>query len=192
MGGGTLMKKKYIDLLKYLSNQNTASTSNEIANVLQVSPRSVKNFVHDINSMYGKKIILSSRSGYTINSKSNISLLLNENTEVLPQTNEERSYYIIKQLFLNHSSSLDIFDVCDYLCVSYSTIRSLLSKMNKTFSSYHIEFTCENEQICIKGNERDKRKLISYVINEEYRNSLINTEALAYNFKSRLTFNLLI
>lgn len=190
MGGGTLMKKKYIDLLKYLSNQNTASTSNEIANVLQISPRSVKNFVHDINSMYGKKIILSSRSGYTINSKSNISLLLNENTEVLPQTNEERSYYIIKQLFLNHSSSLDIFDVCDYLCVSYSTIRSLLSKMNKTFSSYHIEFTCENEQICIKGNERDKRKLISYVINEEYRNSLINTEALAYNFKSIDVFKL--
>lgn len=94
------MKKKYIDLLKYLSIQNSASTSNEIANVLQVSPRSVKNFVHEINSMYGKKIILSSRSGYTINSKSNISLLLNEDTEVLPQTHEERSYYIIKQLFL--------------------------------------------------------------------------------------------
>lgn len=62
--------------------------------------------------------------------------------------------------------------------------------MNKTFSSYHIEFTCENEQICIKGNERDKRKLISYVINEEYRNSLINTEALAYNFKSIDVFKL--
>lgn len=184
------MKKKYIDLLKYLSIQNSASTSNEIANVLQVSPRSVKNFVHEINSMYGKKIILSSRSGYTINSKSNISLLLNEDTEVLPQTHEERSYYIIKQLFLNHSSSLDIFDVCDYLCVSYSTIRSLLSKMNKTFSSYHIEFTCENEQIRIKGNEKDKRKLISYVINEEYRNSLINTEALAQNFKSIDVFKL--
>ena len=46
----------------------------------------------------------------------------------------------------------DFIDVCDYLCVSYSTIRSLLSKMNKTFSSYHIEFTCEKEQICIKGN----------------------------------------
>lgn len=176
------MKKKLVDMLQFLSQQTTSITSAELANALDISTRSVKNFVHEINSLYGTKIILSSRTGYTLNPKSNISLLLNEDNDTPPSTNEERSFYIIKQLFLNHTSKVEIFDLCDYLCIGYSTVRSLISKMNKTFSSYHVEFTCENEQVQIKGSEQDKRKLISYVINEEYKNSFINADNLMENF----------
>ncbi len=177
------MKKKLVDMLQYLSHHDTSITSAELANALNISSRSVKNFVQEINSLYNTKIILSSRNGYTLNPKSNISLLLNEDNNTPPSTNEERSFYIIKQLFLNHTSKVEIFDLCDYLCIGYSTVRSLISKMNKTFSSYHVEFTCENEQVKINGSEQDKRKLISYVINEEYKNSFINADSLMENFK---------
>lgn len=173
------MKKKHHELLKYLSSQNHAQTSNELANALQISNRSVKNYVSEINALYHKKLILASRNGYELNPQVSLQLLLNEHEDgMIPQTNEERAFYIIKQLILEHTTHLELFDLCDDLCISYSTIKSVISKMNKTFSSYHVEFICENDRVQIIGNEKDKRRLISYVIYEEAQNSFIDTHQL--------------
>lgn len=176
------MNKKQIEMIRFLSHQDKPITSNALANALQVTSRSIKNYVHEINGLYGKNIILSSRSGYELNPSTDSSLLFSNDYDSIPQTNEERSFYIIKQLILNHTSHLDIFDLCDFLCVSYSTIKAVISRMNKTFSAYHIEFICENDYVKIQGSEYNKRKLISYVINEEAKNSYINTNILCENF----------
>lgn len=176
------MNKKQIEMIHLLSKQNQPMTSASLASTLQVSSRSVKNYVHEINGLYGKSIIVSSRNGYSLNPNTNISLLISKDEDELPQTNEERAYYIIKQLVLNHSSHFDLFDLADYLCIGYSTLKSLISKMNKMFSTYDVEFVCENDILCIVGSEYNKRKLISYVINEEARQSFINIDLLASNF----------
>ena len=178
------MKKKQNELIKYLSENNKPINSIELAHALNISSRSVKNYVHEINELYGKNIILSSRLGYELNPTSNYFLLLSKEDATIPQTLEERSFYIIKQLVLNHSKQIEIFDLCDYLCVSYSTIKSIISKMNKTFSTYHIEFSCENDCVVMHGDEINKRKLLSYVINEESKNSFMNTAILKSNFSS--------
>ena len=178
------MKKKEQELLNYLSEFNKPIRSAEIANALDISVRSVKNYVHNINSLYGKNIILSSRNGYELNLQNNYSLVLTNSSEQIPQTLEERSFFIIKQLVLNHSAQIEIFDLCDSLCVSYSTIKSIISKMNKTYSSYDLEFYCEHDCVRIKGDEINKRKLLSYIINEESKSSIMNVNVLKNNFAS--------
>lgn len=178
------MKKKEQELLNYLSEFNKPIRSAEIANALDISVRSVKNYVHNINSLYGKNIILSSRNGYELNLQNNYSLVLTNSSEQIPQTLEERSFFIIKQLVLNHSVQIEIFDLCDSLCVSYSTIKSIISKMNKTYSSYNLEFYCEHDCVRIKGDEINKRKLLSYIINEESKLSIMNVNVLKNNFAS--------
>lgn len=178
------MKKKEQELLNYLSEFNKPIRSAEIANALDISVRSVKNYVHNINSLYGKNIILSSRNGYELNLQNNYSLILTNSSEQIPQTLEERSFFIIKQLVLNHSAQIEIFDLCDSLCVSYSTIKSIISKMNKTYSSYNLEFYCEHDCVRIKGDEINKRKLLSYIINEESKSSIMNVNVLKNNFAS--------
>ncbi len=178
------MKKKEQELLNYLSEFNKPIRSAEIANALDISVRSVKNYVHNINSLYGKNIILSSRNGYELNLQNNYSLVLTNSSEQIPQTLEERSFFIIKQLVLNHSAQIEIFDLCDSLCVSYSTIKSIISKMNKTYSSYNLEFYCEHDCVRIKGDEINKRKLLSYIINEESKSSIMNVNVLKNNFAS--------
>lgn len=178
------MKKKEQELLNYLSEFNKPIRSAEIANALDISVRSVKNYVHNINSLYGKNIILSSRNGYELNLQNNYSLVLTNSSEQIPQTLEERSFFIIKQLVLNHSVQIEIFDLCDSLCVSYSTIKSIISKMNKTYSSYNLEFYCEHDCVRIKGDEINKRKLLSYIINEESKSSIMDVNVLKNNFAS--------
>ena len=185
IGDNTLSKiisvthRTIIPLIKLKLN-NYKST--EIANVLGISSRSVKNYVHEINGLYGN-IITSSKNGYKANEKSANSLLALLDDNKIPQTNEERSFYIIKQLVLNHTSPcLDLFELCDFLCISYPIIKSVISKMNKTFSTYHVKFICKNDFIYIHGSEQNKRKLIGYVINEEAKNSYINTNLLKQDF----------
>lgn len=178
------MKKKEQELLNYLSEFNKPIRSAKIANALDISVRSVKNYVHNINSLYGKNIILSSRNGYELNLQNNYSLVLTNSSEQIPQTLEERSFFIIKLLVLNHSVQIEIFDLCDSLCVSYSTIKSIISKMNKTYSSYNLEFYCEHDCVRIKGDEINKRKLLSYIINEESKSSIMNVNVLKNNFAS--------
>ncbi len=172
------MQKNLNELLKYLLIQNKPQTSAEIAEALSISVRSVKNHVKEINTLYGKKIILSSRNGYRINSQITFSLLTDEREEQIPQTWDERAFYIIKQLILGHISRLDLFDLCDSLCVSYSTVKGVISRMNKTFASYQVEFICENDHVHMKGREKDKRKLISYILNEESDTSFMDTRQL--------------
>lgn len=178
------MKKKLTELLKYLSSQPKAFTSNELANALQISTRTIKNYVNEINSLYHKKIIFSSRSGYEINPQVSLDVLLSKESDQIPQTWEERAFYIIKQLVLEHTSHLELFELCETLCVSYSSIKSVISKLNKTFSSYHVEFLCEHDCVRLVGEEKDKRKLISYVIAEEFRNSFIDTNQLKNCFSN--------
>lgn len=172
------MQKNLNELLKYLLTQNKPQTSAEIAEALSISVRSVKNHVKEINALYGKKIILSSRNGYRINSQISSALLTDEHEEQIPQTWDERAFYIIKQLILGHTSRLDLFDLCDSLCISYSTVKSVISRMNKTFASYQVEFFCENDHVRMKGKEKNKRKLISYILNEESDTSYMDTRQL--------------
>ena len=63
----------------------------------------MKNYVKEINSLYSKKIILSSRNGYLINSLISPALLMEDSDEKIPQTWDERAYFIIKQLILGHT-----------------------------------------------------------------------------------------
>ena len=178
------MKKKQSELLQYLNTCHAPQKSTEIANALQISPRSVKSYVAQINSLYDKKIILSSRNGYELNRTMYSALFLDDGSDALPQTSEERAFYIIKQLILAHSSHLDLFDLCDYLCVSYSTIKADISKMNKTFGAYNVRFVCEHDCVKLIGEEFAKRKLIRYVISEESTTSFIDLNHLKEYFQA--------
>ncbi|MDO5405865.1 MAG: PTS sugar transporter subunit IIA [Eubacteriales bacterium] len=172
------MNRNQKELLKYLSCQTKPQSSTALANALNISARSVKSYVGDLNKLYGKKIILSSHNGYELNPVINLNLIMEDDEEQIPQTMEERAFYIIRQLILCHTSRLDLFELCEYLCVSYSTVKSVISMMNRMFATYQVKFVCENDCVLVVADELNKRRLISYVINEESKNSFIDTVQL--------------
>lgn len=174
------MKKKHMELLNYLLNHTTA-TSKELAAVLSISTRSVKNYVNEINLFSKQKAILSTKQGYVVQ-KEAAKLLLSIKEDDLPQTSEQRGFYIIKQIMLEHSSHVNIFDLCDSLYVSYSTIKADIAKMNKAFANFHVHFTCENDAVRLHGSEKDKRKLVSYVMYEETDQQFMDTGMIKESF----------
>lgn len=177
------MKKQHNDLIQFLMSQNYPLSSLELANHFNVSSRSIKNYVREINSKYQNNIIIASHHGYEINKKIS-SILHITSTETIPQTDEERSFYIIKQFILEYKSDIDLFELCDYLSLGYSTIKTLISKMNKMYATYNVKFICKNDYLQIIGNDKNLRQLISYVISEESKVHFLNPHKLKDYFKS--------
>ncbi|MDF9824807.1 lichenan operon transcriptional antiterminator [Breznakia sp. PF5-3] len=176
------MKKKHIELINYLCEQTRPTTSKELSNALGVSVRSIKNYVNTLNIQANEKIILSSNTGYTIHKSIALKLLDHQDTQI-PQTSEERAFYIVKQILVAHTSHLDLYELCESLYVSYSTLKADIAKMNKAFSNFHIEFVCENDTLKIIGSEKNKRKLVSYVIYEETNNKFMNADIIKDSFQ---------
>lgn len=175
------MKKKHLELLNYLLQHSTTVTSKELAAALSISSRSVKNYVNEINLLSSNKVIFSSKQGYDIQ-KEEAARVMNHPDDNLPQTSEERAFFIIKQIMLEHTSHLDIFDLCEDLFVSYSTIKADIAKMNKMFANFHVTFQCENDVVRICGNEKDKRKLVSYVMYEETNQQFMDANIIRDSF----------
>lgn len=177
------MKKKHIELLQYLLDNPQTCTSKALAAALGISPRSIKNYVIEINLQSNEQIILSSKSGYTLNTQA-AQKLLQQEVEQIPQTWEERSIYIVKQLMLGHTSHLDLYQLCEQLYVGYSTIKADISRMNKAYQNFDIQFVCENDCLRISGEEKNVRRLISFMVQEETSNNMMDITVLKESFPS--------
>lgn len=177
------MNKKEEQLIRILLEKKKPVSSAALAGEIQVSPRSIKNYVRQINHMSQEPLILSSHNGYEINSAQARSLLSDTNTEEkIPENVEQRAFYIVKEMTLRHLGSISMFDLCDKLAISYATLKSLISRMNKMFSAYDIEFTTKNDYLYVEGTEANKRRMINFVIHEETSNGVLNTDLIQQTF----------
>ena len=62
------MRNQQIQLIKILQNSDAPITSSTLANALNMSPRSIKSYINEINEML-PETIASSRKGYVIDMK---------------------------------------------------------------------------------------------------------------------------
>ncbi|MBC2291674.1 PTS transporter subunit EIIA [Listeria booriae] len=173
------MKPKQKDLIRYLLKQKEPTHAQQIALAINTSIRTVKNYVSDINNG-GQQIILSSPHGYS--AVPNLAIaLLGDKTSTTPQNYSDRVHYIIKKMLIEHQS-LNVFDLCENLFISYSTLKAELTKMNKTFRQYNIQVVTHNETLLIQGAEKDKRRLTSAIIFEETSYNFIDLTVLERSF----------
>ncbi|MDT2660585.1 PRD domain-containing protein [Enterococcus hulanensis] len=176
------MKEKQEYLLKLLLQQDTPISSRILAEKMNVSMRTVKNYIYELNKLGAVPVIASSNAGYTV-IREEAEKLLEEpkNDTALPQTFKERSFFIIKRILMENQQ-LNIFDLSEELFVSYSTLKSDLSRMNKAYEKYHVKFILKQDEIQIIGEEKEKRRLISYIIFEEVPHKFIDKQILEATF----------
>ena len=158
------MKRKQEDLIRYLYEHEEKLTSETLSKALSLSIRTIKSYIAELNLSY-PGLILSSNRGYTIH-KQKASVLLQYKDDI-PQDYEGRCIYLIKKLLLEKQHQLDIFDLCDELFISYSTLKNDIYKMNTSFAHFQITFSCVDNKIDIRGTEKNKRRLITHVMSEE-------------------------
>lgn len=172
------MKTLHLKLIRILQNSAVPCTASFLASQLDVSSRSIKNYIQEINSL-SPDTIYSSHKGYSINN-GNAILLLRKTKSSIPQTSNERVTYIINQII--KGNKIDTYDLCENMFISYSTIKNELAKVKRKIKPYDLELIIENDVITIIGLEKNKRQLLSSMLYSESNTNFINPTTIAANF----------
>ena len=159
------MQEKQIQMVRQLAKSNRPVPGKQLADQLGVSVRTVINYINDINAMNPQPVILSRPGGYIISRQDANGLLQQINS--IPDGYRERAVYLCKRLLLDHGNSVNIFDLCQELYISYSLLKSDLRKMNQSYAYLNVRFRTRNNDVQIAGSERDKRKLMNHIIQQE-------------------------
>lgn len=158
------MHRKQEQLLKILAESNESVTASVLAKKMNVSVRSIRNYVSQLMAEY-PEIVASSAKGYCVDRELAKDLLEKKNEDI-PQNNKERAVYLATRL-LKTGKDLDIYDIYDELFISESTFQLVLNRMRRMFSKYNLELRKEGNRLCIVGGERSKRHMMSDIVYEE-------------------------
>ncbi|OOM73704.1 putative licABCH operon regulator [Clostridium puniceum] len=173
-----MLNRKYENLIKILLDEDDNISAAKLASNMNISVRSVKTYVRDINELH-PSCIYSDASGYFIDKKL-ASELLNKETTTVPQTSRERVVYIINKLI---KEPLDAYYLSEILCVSLSTLKTDVTKARKMIEKYDLILQNKNDILSIDGLETNKRKLVSSILYKESNVNFVNLYAIQNNFK---------
>lgn len=158
------MHRRQEQLLKILAESDESMTASVLAEKMNVSVRSIRNYVSQLMVEY-PDIVASSAKGYCVDQELAKDLLEKKNEDI-PQNNKERAVYLATRL-LKTGKDLDIYDIYDELFISESTFQLVLNRMRRMFSKYNLELCKEGNRLCIVGGERSKRHMMSDIVYEE-------------------------
>lgn len=147
--------------LNFIKTQHDWIDSSTLANYLNVSTRSIRKYVNEINS--NGAFILSSKKGYKVNLNTNCQTKIDSSENISP---DNRLNLILKELIVN-SNGINIFDLSEELFVIPATIEGDIVKANKFIGSYNLKIKQSKFLLKLVGNESAKRKLMSSIIFKE-------------------------
>ena len=170
---------KHLQLLRILLGSDEWVTSAVLSSRLGVSVRSIKNYVATLTSEV-PGVVESSNSGYRVN-RLIASQLVAQQTNTVPTSPKERVHYILTKL-LNPSGKkqlgLDTFDFSDELFVSVESIQKDLTQVRGKLKTFNLTLVTGNNGLTVDGKERDKRKLLSKVLYEDFADNIMSINSL--------------
>jgi len=138
--------------MQSLNTHKTWIKSKELSSLLNVSERTVRNYVKTINQIYKNKPVISSELGYRINpslTESDLEFLIDQLDEDLPIN---RVFTILRKLILS-DSAIALADLEDELFISTSTLENDLRKTKRLISEYQAELQRTDNSIVLVADE---------------------------------------
>lgn len=159
--------ERHKNILKYLYDKQAWIKGKELAEVFDVSDRTVRTDITSIKKIIGDEVILSSKAnGYRFNKEYDIKEYLDSINGFEPS---DRLIYIAKKLIL-YENGLNIYELAEELFVSDSTINSDILRLKKIIEDidlYRLELFREGELIQLSGKDHNRNSLLSRVIKNE-------------------------
>ncbi|GAB2547734.1 BglG family transcription antiterminator [Gracilibacillus alcaliphilus] len=164
------MKEKNIQaLIHLLQEQQEWMKSQQILDYLQISSRTLRNYIKYINEHYQDSFFIeSSSAGYRLK-------VINTNgtAPAKEKDSSNRMYYILQQLILAEDG-VNIFDLSDHLFVSVPTIEKDLIECRKFIKLYDLTIQRSKDLLFLQGKEINKRKIMSAIYYREYNTTFYN------------------
>jgi lichenan operon transcriptional antiterminator len=156
-------------------------TAKELSATINVSVRSVKTYIDEINGAH-RGLIQSSKNGYRA-SQQQARLLLSATEAHPPSTPQERVRCIIKKLLTTPRQNLNLYRLCEEeLFVSTETVKKDLGAARKRFKDFDLYLATSGFTVTVDGNEHDKRKMLSNILYEEFSETIFSLAAVGKAF----------
>ncbi|NMB55819.1 MAG: PRD domain-containing protein [Leptolinea sp.] len=171
------MRNKNVEILTFLSSQESWVTSFALSAALNVSVRTIKSYIAEVNADT-PNLIESSHSGFRITNKKLLAEILARGSEnTTPQTADDRRKFILKKLLLE-KNEYDLDDLADELSISPSTLQNELPKLKSLLAEYELSVRTKNNIASIVGPEVNKKKIISRLIYDDSKDSFLSIKLM--------------
>lgn len=181
-------------LLNYLQHASGYMTGKELADLLSVSSRTIRNDVSQINRLLldtGVQIVSKHSFGYILQAQNADSL------KKLTQSGEsfisrsERLRYIAQRLCLS-DQPIDLDDLADEMFISKTTLEHDLKEFRRQFvlPDPHIQMRRTRNTIEFEHDERKRRKILCFLIAHNWNYNGRGNSFFEYSFLHEKTVNI--
>lgn len=153
----------------------------ELANLLDVSTRQIRNYVVKINEDSNEEMILSCNKGYRLDFDA-YARYQEKAEDLMIETPETRKNYIIQKL-ISSKNGYDVFDFAEELYMSMAAIENDLKQIRLLLKDCQLQLKRDKTNLKLTGSEKAKRTLMSHLItSESYDNFILKDEVQILTF----------
>lgn len=177
-----MLNKRQENIIKFFEQKNEWITGKDLSNLFNVSDRTIRSDIDNINKYYEYPLIKSNiRQGYHIDLTHKI--LLHQEDNNIPQTPNERCIYILRKL-LFEAKEFSLTLLQEQICIGGYSIDNDIKKIRKMLKPYPcLEIVRSKEYISLKGSEENKRKLYKDMLAAEINQNFLNLNQIASLYK---------
>lgn len=176
-----MLTKRQNMIMTIMNNQKDWIVGKDLAKLLNVSDRTIRNDIAAINEFYADTMIESNiRKGYRIQGEK-VKRFIEETKKEIPETGEERRWLILKTL-VEHNQ-VNIYQLADQMCISEFSLENDMNKIRKLLDNYQgLKVIRQSNMLQLSGREREKRHLYEELISYKISGNLWNLNKVAENF----------
>lgn len=165
-------------LIQELLAEGGPITAAVLARKISVSPRTVMNYIAEIN-FYQPGLIESSQKGYTLDIVG-YRQIARQTLVFLPQNAAERINALLQKLLLTPPKppGLDLPAFAEEICVSLETVRKDLLPLRHKLAHFQLQAEICTNYLQLQGKETTMRNLLSWVLYDSFHQTKLSADTL--------------
>ncbi|MCZ4301390.1 BglG family transcription antiterminator [Microbacterium oxydans] len=168
-----MSRQRQDQLLAVLLRQEGWATAGSLADLLGVTPRSIRSYVAALNARSpGADVIESSPAGYRAGPGARGALRKRQAGESAPR---DRLHTLVRRL-LDVPAGIDVFDTADELHVSEATLEADLVRVRGLLDGTELVLERDRENVRLRGDEAAQRRLLSRLAHDEMDDASFHPE----------------
>lgn len=168
-----MSRQRQDQLLSTLLRQEGWATAASLADVLGVTPRSIRSYVAALNARTPDAgVIESGPAGYRAGPGARGAIRMRQTGESAPR---DRLHALVRTL-LDLPAGIDVYDTADELHVSEATLEADLVRVRGLLDGTDLALERDRETVRLRGNETAQRRLLSRLAHDEMDDASFHPE----------------
>lgn len=177
-----MLTKRQKMIISIMNRQKDWIVGKDLARLLNVSDRTIRNDIAAINHFYEDMIIESNiKKGYRLQEDMKVKNRIHPTNKELPETVEERRLFILKKML--KAGQINLYELSGEMFVSEFSLENDINKIRKLLEDYPgLKIDRHSNIIKLSGEECEKRHLYEDLILSNMRGNMLNLNKIAEKF----------